>query len=47
MFQQRRHTQETKEELKGVTISKASTIILKEWEKVKASDEKMEKYRDL
>ena len=27
--------QETKEELKGVTVSKASAIILKEWKKLK------------
>ena len=38
---------ETKEELKGVTVSKASAIISKEWKKVKASDKKMKKYRDL
>ena len=39
--------QETKEELKGVPVSKASAIISKEWKKVKASDKKMKKYRDL
>ena len=38
---------ETKEELKGVTVSKANTITSKEWKKVKASDKKMKKYRDL
>ena len=38
---------ETKEELKGVTVSKANAIISKEWKKVKASDKKMKKYRDL
>ena len=38
---------ETKEELKGVTVSKASAIISKEWKKVKASDKKMKNYRDL
>ena len=35
--------QETKEELKGVPVSKASAIISKEWKKVKASDKKMKK----
>ena len=39
--------QETKEELKGVTVSQASAIISKEWKKVKASDKKMKKYWDL
>ena len=39
--------QETKKELKGVTVSKASAIVSKEWKKVKASDKKMKKYRDL
>ena len=39
--------QETNEELKGVTVSKASAIISKEWKKVEASDKKMKKYRDL
>ena len=38
---------ETKEELNGVTVSKASAIISKESKKVKASDKKMKKYRDL
>ena len=38
--------QETNEELKGVTVSKASAIISKEWKKVEASDKKMKKYRD-
>ena len=37
--------QETK--LKGATITKASAIISKKWEKVKVSDEKLQKYRDL
>ena len=36
-----------KKELQGVPVSKASAIILKEWEKVNASDKKMKKYRDL
>ena len=39
--------QATKEELKGAPVSKASAIISKEWKKVKASDKKMKKYRDL
>ena len=39
--------QETKEELKGVIVSKVSAIISKKWKKIKASDEKMKKYRDL
>ena len=30
-------------ELKGATISQASAIILREWKKVKASDENMQK----
>ena len=34
---------EAKEELKGVPVSKANAIILKEWKKVKASDKKMKK----
>ena len=34
---------ETKEQLKGVPVSKANAIILKEWKKVKASDKKMKK----
>ena len=38
---------ETNEELKGVTVTKASAIISKEWTKVKASDKKMQNYRDL
>ena len=38
---------ETNEELKGVTVTKASAIISKEWTKVKANDKKMQKYRDL
>ena len=38
---------ETKEELKGVTVSKTIAIISKKWKKVKASDKKMKKYRDL
>ena len=38
---------ETKEELKVVTVSRASAIISKEWKKVKASDKKMKKYKDL
>ena len=34
-------------DLKGAMVSQASAIISKEWKKVKASDEKMKKYRDL
>ena len=37
----------TKKELKGVPVFKASAIISKEWKKVKASERKMKKYRDL
>ena len=33
--------------MQGVPISKASVIISKEWKKVKASNKKMKKYRDL
>ena len=36
----------TKEELKGVTISKVSAMMSKEWKKVKASDKKIKKCRD-
>ena len=39
--------QKTKEELKGVPVSKASAIISKIWRKVKASDKMMQKYEDL
>ena len=39
--------QEAKEELKGVPVSKASAIIMKECNKFKASDKKMKKYRNL
>ena len=41
-----KNIRETNEELKSVTISKASAIISKEWKKVKTSD-KMKKYKDL
>ena len=37
----------TKKELQGVPVSKPSAIILKEWKKVKASEKKMKKYKDL
>ena len=37
----------TKKELQGVPVSKASAIISKEWNKVKASEKKMKKYKDL
>ena len=36
-----------KKGLQGVPVSKASAIILKEWKKVKASEKKMKKYKDL
>ena len=37
----------TKKELKGAPVSKANAIISKEWKKVKASEKKMKKYKDL
>ena len=37
----------TKKELKGIPVSKASDIISKQWKKVKASDKKMRKYKDI
>ena len=37
----------TEKELQGVPVSKASAIILKEWKKVKASQKKRKKYKDL
>ena len=39
--------QKTKKELQGVQVFKASAIISKEWKKVKASEKKMKKYKDL
>ena len=39
--------QKTKKELQGVPVSKASVVISKEWKKVKASEKKMKKYKDL
>ena len=39
--------QETKRQLQGVTVSKASAIISKDCKKVKVSDKKIKKYRDL
>ena len=39
--------QKIKKELQGVPVYKASAIISKEWKKVKASEKKMKKYRDL
>ena len=33
--------------MQGVPVSKASVIISKEWKKVKASEKKMKKYKDL
>ena len=40
-------TRKTKKELQGVPASKASAIISKEWKKVKASEKKTKKYKDL
>ena len=37
----------TKNQFNGVPVSKASAIISKVWKKVKASDKKMKKYKDL
>ena len=37
----------TKKEMQGVPVSKASAIISKEWKKVKAREKKMKKYKDL
>ena len=42
-----REIRKTKKELQGVPVSKASAIISKEWKKVKASEKKMKKYKDL
>ena len=42
-----KYIQKTKKELQGVSVSKASAIISKEWRKVKASKKKMKKYKDL
>ena len=36
-----------KKELKGIPVSKASAITSKEWKRIKASDKKMKKYKDL
>ena len=36
-----------KKTLQGVPVSKASAIISEEWKKVKVSDKKMKKYRNL
>ena len=33
--------------MQGVPVSKASAILSKEWKKVKASEKKMKKYKDL
>ena len=41
-----RHSEDEKR-VQSVPLSKANAIILKEWKKVKASDKKMKKYRDL
>ena len=37
----------TKKELQGIPVSKASAIILKEWKKVKPSEKKMKKCKEL
>ena len=42
-----REIRKTKKELQGVPVSKASAIISKEWKKVKASEKKMKKYKEL
>ena len=42
-----REIQKTKKEVQGVSVSKASAIISKEWKKVKPSEKKMKKYKDL
>ena len=42
-----KNIQKIKKELQGVPVYKASAIISKEWKKVKASERKMKKYRDL
>ena len=42
-----REIRKTKKELHGVPVSKASAIISKKWKKVKASEKKMKKYKDL
>ena len=34
-------------ELQGISVSRASAIILKEWKKFKVSKKKMKKYKDL
>ena len=36
-----------KKELQGVPVSKASAVVLKKWKKVKASEKKIKKYKDL
>ena len=36
-----------KKELHGIPVSKASAIISMEWKNVKASEKKMNKYKDL
>ena len=42
-----REIRKTNKELQGVPASKASAVILKEWKKVKTSEKKMKKYKDL
>ena len=39
--------QEKKNELKGATVSQASTIMLSGWKKVKVNDKEIKKYSDL
>ena len=42
-----KNIQKTKKELQGVPVSKASAIISKEWKKVRTSEKKMKKYKEL
>ena len=42
-----REIRKTKRELQDVPVSKASTIISKEWKKVKANEKKIKKYKEL
>ena len=42
-----REIRKTKKELQVFPVSKASAIVLKEWKKVKASEKKMKKYKEL
>ena len=42
-----REIRKTKKELQGVPVSKASAVISKKWKKVKASEKKMKKCKEL